>query len=503
MWIDKRHYLFRPNDQVLSLFKAALGGLLAGLAFDKGGGLIMPFALAFLWSSSRYFLAAGLWGGLAILVSHRWLWGLHPLAWIGIPDPLSIPVVFLIWLFCGGLGACLVCLWAFVGIRLTTSSRVSGCLGMIFHAVVMATIWGLAEVLLAKSPLFWIGIGNSLVQYDLALAGLARWFGGGGLAVIQLLIGWWIWRLAVQWRRRGSWKKIFVLGVIPLLIGHFLGWNLLLSNESTGSKEVALWQPAIPTRTKFSENQQRLLPEAFQKALRFSQKSNASWMIAPEGTLPIGQKLSSKAPLPLITGGFRWVSGQQRSSVLVFEQGDEFSSVAVDKYRLVPFGEWLPSWLGANFVGLSAVGGLHSGEPSRLLNWSGPQAAVAICYELSDGSSIARAVKLGAEWILAIANLDPYPITLQRQYLSLARVRSIETGRDLLSVANTGPTLKVSASGEVKQLLPPFKDGVAFTDLQLYRRGTGYTFWLELPLLFLLIAGLIGVFFTSKCTSDI
>ncbi len=491
------------NDQFLSFLQGGIGGLLAGLAFEKGGALFMPFALALLWPASRNLLSAGLWGALALLVSHRWLWGLHPLTWLGVPGPLSIPIVFSLWLFCGGIAALYVSLWAFVGIRLNIFSKNSRYLEKFSHAVVMATLWGIGEVLLAKSPLFWIGVGDSLVQNDLVLAGLARWFGAGGLAALQLLIGWWIWRLIIQWRERGIWKKNLFIGLVVLFLAHFLGWNLLLVNESIGSELVALWQPAIPTRTKFSKDQQRRLPEAYKQALEAANDSNAAWMIVPEGTLPIGQNLLYKSPLPFITGGFRWVHGQQRSSALVFEKGNEYPSSAVDKYRLVPLGEWVPAWLGENFFGLSAVGGVNAGEASRLLEWTGPKAAVAICYELSNGYSISRAVNDGAEWILAMANLDPYPVTLQRQYLALARIRSIESGRDLLSVANTGPTVKVSASGQVQKLLLPFKDGVAFTDLQLYRRGTGYTTWHDLPLIFICLITALGILFTGIRTGDV
>ena len=75
-----------------------------------------------------------------------------------------------------------------------------------------------------------------------------------------------------------------------------------------------------------------------------------------------------------------------------------------------------------------------------------PPAAVAICYEIADGLALARAAAM-ATWLLAIANLDPYPLQLQKQFLALAQLRAIETGRDLLSVGNTGPTALISATG--------------------------------------------------------
>ena len=54
---------------------------------------------------------------------------------------------------------------------------------------------------------------------DRYLAGLARWIGSGGLASVQLLIGWWIWQLSVAFEARKKTKEnnssrdyVFVLG---------------------------------------------------------------------------------------------------------------------------------------------------------------------------------------------------------------------------------------------------------------------------------------------------
>jgi apolipoprotein N-acyltransferase len=57
--------------------------------------------------------------------------------------------------------------------------------------------------------------------------------------------------------------------------------------------------------------------------------------------------------------------------------------------------------------------------------------------------------------LLLSANLDPYPPMLQHQFVALAQLRAIETGRAVVSVANTGPSVLVDARGKVEQQLPP------------------------------------------------
>ncbi len=473
---------------------AVVGGILAGLSYEQGHAILMPFALALLWSISRNCLASSVWGTCAVLVSHRWILWLHPLNWIGVPKFWSLPIACFILILCACIGGFLVGIWSFINKK---SSYLINIFSLSFeqvcHALFMSTLWGLAEVYLAKTPLFWIGIGSSFVKDDLILAGLARWIGIGGLASLQLLIGWWIWHMTNAIRRGSQLKKLFSTGLIFILLMHLIGWNLLHPIKVSSTRTVALWQPAIPTREKFSEEQQSRLPEVFTKVLNKASDSNADWIIAPEGFLPIGRKLFLKTPLPLLSGGFRWVDGRQRSSLLVFLKGsDQFSSF-IDKHRLVPLGEWVPSWLGRGFSGISAVGSLESGEPSRFLKWAGPNAAVAICYEISNGSSLARAVNQGADWLLAIANLDPYPLLLQNQYTYLAQIRSIEMGRDLLNASNTGPSMLISSNGEVTKLLPSFKEGLAFTKLNLHQRTTGYILWKEFPLFVLVSIGAIGI----------
>ena len=110
-----------------------------------------------------------------------------------------------------------------------------------------------------------------------------------------------------------------------------------------------------------------------------------------------------------------------------------------------------------------------------------PPAAVAICYEIADGLALARAAADGATWLLAIANLDPYPLQLQKQFLALAQLRAIETGRDLLSVGNTGPTALISANGSVQWLLAPEAPGVAEALVQVRQRVTPYSRWISPP----------------------
>ena len=121
-----------------------------------------------------------------------------------------------------------------------------------------------------------------------------------------------------------------------------------------------------------------------------------------------------------------------------------------------------------------------------------------ICYELADGTAVAAASRGGAGWLLASANLDPYPLLLQRQFMALAQLRALESNRWLVSAANTGPSLVVDAAGVVRQQLPPFVPGRLLARLQVRQGLTAYARWGELPLLLLLGAGAAALWGESR-----
>jgi apolipoprotein N-acyltransferase len=333
-------------------------------------------------------------------------------------------------------------------------------------------------------------LGAAALPGDRPLAGLAALGGSGLLAAVQLLLGWCLWRCCTVTQRR-PWIAATVAAV---LLSHGLGAALLLAAPAEGreSERVLVLQPAIPTRQKFAWAQQQRLQQRLAAALVEARQRGASVVLLPEGALGLEPQLGEGAAVELIGGGFhsleRAGEPEQRSALLRFAQGERQASSQLDKHRLVPLGEWVPLAGLIRWSGLSAVGGLQPGPPSRLLPRPAGAIAGAICYELSDGAALATATREGAGWLLASANLDPYPLMLQQQFQAQAQLRAIETGRWLVSAANTGPSLLVNARGEVVASLPPGRAATGVFDLPRLRGLTPYDRWGEAPLL-LLLAG--------------
>ena len=428
-----------------------LAGALAGLALPPlGWPWLLWLVLAPLWGWGPS--AGALWGAAAVVVSHRWLLALHPMDWLGVPLPLSLPLAVLLLGICAAAGAALVALWCALVQRLDPR-RLS-------TAVLASLLWGLTELLLAKGPMFWIGLSAAVLPGDRLLAALTQLGGPSLLTALQLLLAW------LLWRRR--WWVLLLL----LLLSHGLG-ALLLSQTLPAAAvpqplQLVAVQPALPTREKFSAAQQQRQQRLLQQGLGIGAAQAADAVVLPEGALPLDQRLEPPAGVELLSGGFRRAGLEERSSVLWFAAETSRPRRWIDKHRLVPLGEWVP---GGAWTGLSAVGGVNPGEPSRLLALPPPLGplAVAICYELSDAQALAEAVRGGGDWILTVANLDPYPVQLQQQFLRQAQLRALESRRWLLSVANTGPTLVLNPRGQQVQSLPQGSEQLGL--MQLWRRS--------------------------------
>lgn len=477
-------------SQALAL--AALSGALAGWALPPAGAVpLLWLALALLWAlvaGPAPGRAAACWGAAAVLVSHRWLLGLHPLDWIGVPLALSLPLCWLLLLLISAMGGVLVGIWGRCAARLGPTRPSS--------ALLLALAWGLAEVLLARGPLFWIGLGGSALPGDRALAGYALLGGAGLVAALQLLIGWGFWWAFRERRRLGL--KLLPALLLPLLLLHGGGLALINRSEDLGGggpglERVMVLQPAIPTREKFAATSRLRLQRQLQAGLEQAQARQADLAVLPEGALGLDPVLAQPAAVELLSGGFRSAgpAGAQRSALLRFPAGSRQPAQAIDKHRVVLLGEWVPFQGLVRWSGLSAVGGIEPGPPSRLLPRIPASIGVAICYEIADGHGLAAATWNGAGWLLASANLDPYPLVLQRQFEALAQLRAIESNRWLVSVANTGPSGLISPQGVISERLPASRPAMDLLGVAIRSGLTPYVRWGELPLivLALLLAG--------------
>ncbi len=482
----------KQSKSLRQYFYPCLGGILGGISVATSFWLIlMPISLFILWNRSVKRIANFWWGFFFILISHSWLYDLHPLTWLGFSWLASLITTISIILFCSFLGGLLVYFWGLLVeiILLNEDVFKIKIYPLTIKVIFLSLIWGIGELILSQSPFFWIGLGESLVPGDIYLAGLGRWIGASGLSTIQILIGFWIFLIHGRWKRKLQYKKTFIFGILVIILLHLLGGLTNSTNLKNRNYEypVAIWQTNIQTREKLKIDDQ-FIKEKLSIAQKYALANKAKLLVAPEGTLPNNFYLAKSSRVNLLVGGFRNFKNELRSSLLGFQIGDQSFTSFIDKNRLVPLGEKIPGFLVKFSRGLSAVGGIQSGSDSRFFDPKfTPPLAVAICYEISDGLKIRNAANSGAELIITAANLDPYPNKLYNQFLSLARLRSIENNKDNLLVSNTGPSGLVRADGKIIQLLDlnTEQNEVVFPNFSSEK--TFYTKFGDKPILLLLI----------------
>jgi apolipoprotein N-acyltransferase len=178
--------------------------------------------------------------------------------------------------------------------------------------------------------------------------------------------------------------------------------------------------------------------------------------------------------------------------VLHDEGGDGLRVAAVyDKYRLVPFGEFLPAGGLMGALGVRALTHMPldfspGPRPAPIDIPGAPRAQPLICYEsLYPGFTPGSASR--PDWIVNISNDAWFGRTSgPLQHLNLASYRAIETGLPVVRATPTGTSAMIDPWGRVidGQRLDPGESGVIDarlpqpTGITLYGRIGDLLFWL-------------------------
>lgn len=253
----------------------------------------------------------------------------------------------------------------------------------------------------------------------------------------------------------------------------FFDRHLALSGAGDGRRpDVTIWsETAVP----FLLDQDRSLLAASAAA-------------AAPGRLILGIRRYEATP----DGGLRWFNS------LAALDADGGTAAVYDKYRLVPFGEYIPGGGLLGRLGIPALATLTETGFS-----AGPGAAVIsvpdvppflplICYE----AIFPHGLHLPAarpEWLLQVTNdawfgtaSGPY------QHLAQARARAIEQGLPLARAANTGISAMIDARGQVVARLDLGHSGYVDVPLPAALPATPYARTGDLPGL-IVVLSLLGL----------
>ncbi|HZZ36489.1 MAG TPA: apolipoprotein N-acyltransferase [Caulobacteraceae bacterium] len=211
----------------------------------------------------------------------------------------------------------------------------------------------------------------------------------------------------------------------------------------------------------------------------------------------------------LLVGGYRFAQRRGgevafNSLVAVRRTGAELVVTALyDKYRLVPFGEFLPldgllSPLGVKQMVHVGDGFAPGPRPRPIVSPGAPPVQPLICYEsLFPGFTRegARASGIAPAWIVNVSNDAWFGATSGPwQHLNIASYRAIEEGVPMARATPTGVSAMIDAYGRVLpgKLLGHAKYGVIDAPLPPALAATPYRRWGDLPFLVMLLISLFG-----------
>lgn len=338
---------------------------------------------------------------------------------------------------------------------------------------------------------------------DIMLQPLA-WIGTPGLTLATVLLAG---LPTLGWRPT-------VGGALALAAWAAAGWTRLAEPlPRSPGQAVVLVQGNIPESQKRSTQD---AATAFQRYLTLTAQGVAAagprpsivvWPETAAGAFLIGADPAARAAIAAamrpaqlaLIGSIRFKDGlpspdpanlAYNSLIALGPTGDVLATY--DKWHLVPFGEYAPSWV--PFALQLVPGQLAPGPGPRTLTLPGaPPFGPLICYEaIFPAESVDEAHR--PAWLVNITNDAWFGNSSgPRQHLAAARMRAVEEGLPLLRAANTGISAGFDARGHELGRLPLDTAGVLVLNLPGPRPATSFSRWgLVMPGLLALACTALG-----------
>ena len=231
--------------------------------------------------------------------------------------------------------------------------------------------------------------------------------------------------------------------------------NLGLDFNST-PREV-FQRHLLQTKSKLSKNQVDLIiwPENSVDVDLFSYKD-------VEDSLT---ELSRLLNTPILVGGISRTSGNLQNISVLFKP--EVSDTYIKRY-LTPFGEYIPlRSLVERFSALTKeVDDFSAGITGNSMKISSFDFQIFICYELLNDDF---KNEIYSDFLVVQTNNATFGDTAQLdQELQIARVRALESGREVAYVSTTGVTSFIDRNGQIKSEIPKFKPDVLIDTVSMY-----------------------------------
>ncbi|WBV61699.1 apolipoprotein N-acyltransferase [Chryseobacterium camelliae] len=369
----------------------------------------------------------------------------------------------------------------------------------------------------------WLNLGNSFSEYPK----LIQWYdtlgatgGSFWILLINVLIFYTI-RIWEAGRKRKDLIKntsvVAALIIIPMVIS-VVRYNSF-NEKPIGTVNILMLQPDLdPYAEKYSQDSLTIENDLLNLAERNS-KGKIDYYIAPETALPGNGSISetafekslilnsvkgflSKHPGSVFSTGIsshRFYTSQNNLPKAAYQLNPELwverynSAVQITpdqkvevyhKGKLVPgveifpYMDYLKPILGDAMLNLGGTVASLGTDKERVA-FSNPynkgKIAPIICYESIYGEFVTEYVKKGANFLGIMTNDSWWGVSEgHRQLLSYAKLRAIETRREIARAANSGISAHINAKGEIVEDTFYGDKTTLFAKINLYEKQTFY-----------------------------
>ncbi|RUM60494.1 MAG: apolipoprotein N-acyltransferase [Persephonella sp.] len=302
--------------------------------------------------------------------------------------------------------------------------------------------------------------------------------------------------LIFKFREKKSLYIFFIIFFV-FVASYIYGLNRIKSYKDEGiEKKIAIIQGNISQNLKMDRSKRKYIVDKYVSLIKKADKFNPDIIILPESSLPfapsyidevmlrffIGIKdIKTKTILTGIDDVYIDIKNiKRKGSLKIYNTITLFSKKGklLSQYRkikLVPFGEYTPkffSFLAKLLPYLSTDLDFSFGEKKNIIKYKDFKIVPLICFESIFPYFVADFSKKGN--IIVNTTNDGWfgKTSAPYQHFEMARVRSIETGKYFIRVANTGISAVITPVGRIKRSLGLEKTGIIITKVYLTDRKT-------------------------------
>lgn len=505
----------------------ALGsGLLMGTAFAPLAAWYFAWiALAPLWylvcrDRNSHPIIYGLSWGIGFYgLGLNWIFGIHPMTWMGVPYFASLGIATFCLTFITLWGASLATFWSISLKFIHSKSQLHP-----FVRVILGTAcWCGLEELYSLTDLWWTSLALTQSPHNLPILHLGQLSGPTTVSGAIVLINGLIAEGCLVFNRDRSYPKLIQrfwqaspyinTAIVSIIILHLIGFNLLsrpLEQSIESSLNIGIIQGNIGNEVRHYQAGFQLAIENYTKGYLELTQQGVVAVITPETAFPYRESQIKRTSfyqailaekVTALIGGFGEVPGGITNSILTINGTGEIIS-RYDKWKLVPLGEYIPfeQYLGKLIDTISPLDShLAAGKfaPSVITPFG--NTIFGICYDSAYPEHFRRQAQTG-DLIITASNDAHYGAAMPAQHHALDLMRAIETDRWTVRASNTGYSAVIDPHGRTRWI-SNLNEFVAHAH-QVYRRQTQTLYvrfgnWLT-PLL--VAIGLILFIINSRST---